>query len=445
MADADTAARLAALTERARVLAASIARAQAELATVAGEIDRLDALDGMPTAAWLAWQCRLVPAEARRSVTLGRRLAGLPQLREAFAQGRCSEGTAHTLARVATPENESALLATAEHATGAQLQTLVRDLRRVTPAPPGASEAGEQAGWTVDEHGRFRLHAVLSAASGGIVETALRAAHESLRAEADEPGRVSGADALLRVAEGYLAGHADADGVLPERFLTIVHVDATDGVARVAGVGPLDPAAAGEVRCDSWVASVVTRAGQPVTATAPTRCATAAQRRALVVRDRHCRFPGCGATRGLRAHHVVHAAAGGPTRLDNLVLLCARHHRLVHQPGWALHRDPDDGRVTVTTPHGTELDRPPPAPEAVRPPPATSPPPPPEHQPLTGYARDVVISGWLAPAQPSSSSGGRKSQRRSPTRTSVEEIHPPIAWKWSSSIEPSASTDSSNS
>lgn len=59
-------------------------------------------------------------------------------------------------------------------------------------------------------------------------------------------------------------------------------------------------------------------------------------RRALLLRDRHCRFPGCHQTRGLHAHHVVHWAAGGPTDLSNLVLLCAHHHRFVHDAGWTL-------------------------------------------------------------------------------------------------------------
>lgn len=255
-----------------------------------------------------------MPAEARRTVGLGRRLAGLPALRKAFAAGRFSEGTAATLARVATPANEPALLTTAEHATGAQLQTLVRDLRRAAPDPPRPPEEVERAGWYADDAGRFRLHATLTAERGGAVDTALRAAQQELRAGDPEASRVSGADALLRMAEGYLAGHADADGVLPERFLTLVHVDAATGVASVAGVGPLEAAAAGEVRCESRVAAVITREGRPVTATAPTRCATGAQRRALLVRDRCCRFPGCGATRALRAHHAVHAAAGGLTR-----------------------------------------------------------------------------------------------------------------------------------
>ena len=64
-----------------------------------------------------------------------------------------------------------------------------------------------------------------------------------------------------------------------------------------------------------------------------TRTVSPALRRALATRDRHCRFPGCTA-RHTDAHHVRHWADGGATALDNLVLLCRRHHRAVHEEGF---------------------------------------------------------------------------------------------------------------
>jgi hypothetical protein len=72
-----------------------------------------------------------------------------------------------------------------------------------------------------------------------------------------------------------------------------------------------------------------------------TRTIPPALRRALLARDRQCRFPGCNARR-CDAHHVRHWADGGPTRLDNLVLLCRRHHRAVHEEGFLVRMGPSD-------------------------------------------------------------------------------------------------------
>jgi hypothetical protein len=56
-------------------------------------------------------------------------------------------------------------------------------------------------------------------------------------------------------------------------------------------------------------------------------------------RDRECRFPGCGSRRFTEAHHIVWWRNGGRTDLDNLLLICSFHHRLVHEYGWRVRRD----------------------------------------------------------------------------------------------------------
>jgi HNH endonuclease len=90
------------------------------------------------------------------------------------------------------------------------------------------------------------------------------------------------------------------------------------------------------------------------------RCASAARRatvppglrRALSARDRGCRFPGCGHHRFVDAHHVRHWARGGETTLANLVLLCRRHHRLVHEGGYAI-----DDKLRFYDPWGRRIPR----------------------------------------------------------------------------------------
>ena len=91
-----------------------------------------------------------------------------------------------------------------------------------------------------------------------------------------------------------------------------------------------------------------------------TRTISPALRRALAARDRRCRFPGCG-NRRVDAHHIRHWADGGRTALDNLVLLCRRHHRAVHEEGFRVTMDAA-GEVRFAHPDGRPLVEAPPAP-----------------------------------------------------------------------------------
>jgi hypothetical protein len=76
------------------------------------------------------------------------------------------------------------------------------------------------------------------------------------------------------------------------------------------------------------------------------RLASPAQLAALTVRDHgRCQFPGCSHTRYLHAHHVQHWLYGGPTDVDNLVLICSFHHTLIHEQGYRIQRDGNTWRV----------------------------------------------------------------------------------------------------
>jgi hypothetical protein len=72
----------------------------------------------------------------------------------------------------------------------------------------------------------------------------------------------------------------------------------------------------------------------------------------LRYRDSECTFPGCGARRFTQAHHIVWWERGGHTDLDNLVLICSFHHKLVHEFGWKLRRT-SDGIVDWFYPDGS--------------------------------------------------------------------------------------------
>ena len=90
------------------------------------------------------------------------------------------------------------------------------------------------------------------------------------------------------------------------------------------------------MRRDSAGASLEDARGVPLKLGRRTRTVPKYLFRLLKHRDRHCRAPGCTRTIGLHAHHLVHWADGGETNLDNLVLLCSRHHHFVHEEHWQI-------------------------------------------------------------------------------------------------------------
>jgi hypothetical protein len=106
--------------------------------------------------------------------------------------------------------------------------------------------------------------------------------------------------------------------------------------------------------CDAvFTTIVVDSLGTPLDAGRTVRLATPVQRRALKVRDGGCVFPGCSApAEQCEAHHVVHFLDGGPTDLNNLALLCKRHHALAHTTGWSFKARHHDGFFEWTTPSG---------------------------------------------------------------------------------------------
>ena len=116
----------------------------------------------------------------------------------------------------------------------------------------------------------------------------------------------------------------------------VVHVDVDKHVGALH-LGPLlSDVECQYLSCDATCEVWFERAGRPIGAGRSTRTVNRRLRRALEHRDRCCVVPGCGATRGLHAHHLIHWENGGLTELDNLVLVCPYHHRLHHAGGITL-------------------------------------------------------------------------------------------------------------
>ncbi len=135
----------------------------------------------------------------------------------------------------------------------------------------------------------------------------------------------------------------------------IVHLDASTGAARLEGGPEIPTSTAERLACDARVQVLLNdRTDNRMYLGRKRRLASPAQIAALTVRDGgRCQFPGCTHSRHLHAHHVVPRWFGGLTDIDNLILICGYHHRLIHDHGYRIRRL--SGRWEFLRPDGTTL------------------------------------------------------------------------------------------
>jgi Domain of unknown function (DUF222)/HNH endonuclease len=342
-------------------LCADIHRAEFRLLELIGELDaqRPWRHETMPSAAhWLNAHCGIDLVTAREKVRIARALPELPAIRSAFRDGELSYSKVRALTRIADRYNEAELVAMARVQTAAQVEREVKARRQAErlQESQAAFTAYRHRGFTChyDETGAFVFEGRLPAEQGALLLTALDRAMEWLfQGELDRvPQAVRRADALAALAERFLGQPpvADAGMNTADRFQVTVHASA-ESLPEFGDVDPDDPPciedgpvlATETVRrltCDSALVRILTSgAGEPLDIGRKTRVIPAAIRRALQARDRGCRFPGCTNTRFVDGHHIRHWGDGGATRLDNLVLLCRHHHRLLHEGGYYVVRD----------------------------------------------------------------------------------------------------------
>jgi uncharacterized protein DUF222/HNH endonuclease len=373
--------------ENAELSGLTVAELEDELATLSShiyagtcrwlelvaELDRRGGFAGCTCAEWLAWRCGLSPRTAREHVRVALRLAELPLIRVAFACGKLSYAKVRALTRIAEPEAEEELLELALHLTAAQLERAIRAYRRVTTGEAVRVQDAAYVDWYWDEDGSLVLRGRLAPEDGAVFLRALDAARDGLRQQRreDERGsaepRPTNAEAVAAMADRALSGSERSGG---ERHQVVLHVDHAALTGGDAGGCELadGPAIAQEtarrLACDSSVIQLQERAGKTLSLGRKTRSIPPALRRALRRRDRGCRFPGCENHLFVDGHHVRHWARGGETSIDNLVLLCRRHHRLVHEGGYSIQRLPGN-RFRFRDPWGR------PIPDAPRSPPGS--------------------------------------------------------------------------
>jgi len=347
------------------------------------EIERrgLYTRDGhLSTASWLATRFKVAWGTAREQVRMARALEEMPETRRALDDGDLSMSAVRVLvaARDVDPvsfRDSEALLVDA-----ARIHSM-HDLRRAAAywrqgVERQAALDGEEK---LHEHrrlhasvtflGMVRLDGTLDPETGETLLTALQAVLDAeSRSGPENDDRAPAqrrADALGEICRQWLdlADRPTVAGERPHVNLTVDTDSVRDGsgvINEMDQVGPVDPALARRVLCDASIRRIVmTGRSEPLDVGRQTPVVSPAMRRAVIARDRHCRFPGCDRPHTwCDAHHVVHWADGGPTALPNLLLLCRRHHRMVHaRDGFRLELV--EGRPVFRRPDGSWLGAPP--------------------------------------------------------------------------------------
>jgi len=302
-------------------------------------------------AHWLSWRVGLDLGAAREHVRVARALGELPSIDAALRAGEVSYSKVRALTRVATPATEASLLEIARSATASQLEKICRSLRATIAASTDERPEDEAYRRWVRERetdaGLVRFDVQLRPEEAAVLRRALEKAVEV--SAGTRPASLRRADALIAIAETYLAGTPDAAPPVE----IVVHVDAA-GAATLDDGTALPPATAERLACDAAVVEVVEDSrGNVLDVGRRHRTIPTLLRRALRLRDRGCRFPGC-TNRRVDGHHVVPWSAGGPTTLANLCSLCRRHHTFVHEFGFCIQVD-GDGGFRFFDAHGREL------------------------------------------------------------------------------------------
>jgi hypothetical protein len=332
-------------------------------------------VDGhLSVVSWLAARVRLGLSRASQQVKLSRALRAMPVTADAFGSGELSSETVGLLvsakesAPVAFSEAEGMLVDAAGVLPAREFRAAVAYWRQAADASSAEERArriydGRHLHVSPTIEGTVRIDGDLDPESGHTLITALRSMQDTWARDELEDRRTAPqrrADALTELCRGWL-DRSDRPSVAGERPHVVVTVDLESLESRLGrrcelpDVGPITPEIARRLACDAGVSRVITGgASEPLDIGRRTPVVPAGMRRAVVIRDGGCRFPGCGRPQAwCDAHHVMHWADGGVTALDNLVLLCRPHHRAVHRD---FRVEMDDGVPAFSRSDGSRLD-----------------------------------------------------------------------------------------
>ena len=332
----------------------------------AGEVWRNDGATSM--TAWLRHHTGRSGRDAAHCTRTARRLHVLPVTAAAYRHGVLSDGQVQAI--VANLSDRTVglfgqhedtvipeLAGLSVQDTAVAMQDWAQRAQAVMGDPPEPPLPVRSLHLSRILDGRRELTGSFDPEGGAVIATALRLAQtpDAIGEPARSPAQRR-ADALVDVCRRFLDHqHGRRGGRHRPHLNVITTLDDLErrGGGRLVDGTPLDAATLSRLACDTGVHRVVTDGRSAILDYGTTtRTVPAPLFNALVIRDGHCRFAGCDRPPDwTEAHHVRRIARGGATALDNLVLVCSRHHHLLHSPGWDAKLLPDN-TLQVTDPTG---------------------------------------------------------------------------------------------
>ena len=302
---------------------------------------------------WIRFNCHLTDKAAGDLVAVGRNAGGLPESAQAMQAGEIGYSHLVVLARTAEAVgkvfDETKLLRLAREQTPGRFYFKCQHYRHSLDAKGYAQEQADlvenrHLSLSAAEDGCLLINGVLDPVGGAVVRAALEplARKSDAEDERDLPKRY--ADALVELAHGGK----------PANLQITASIETVKGLAGATGGEmefslPLSSTTVQRMACDCSVMRVLLDQESVVVDVGRSkRVISGPARRALKARDGHCQWDGCDrpASR-CDGHHLVHWINGGNTELSNLILLCHRHHWLVHEGGWQLVKADDGALVPV--------------------------------------------------------------------------------------------------
>ena len=347
---------------------------------------------------WLMWRCDLSTNAAREKLRMAHALKELPLISAAFSKGELSYTKVRALTRVATALNESELIEMAMRMSARHVEEHCKQRRNATRASTATALNAQQNRtfrvWHDQARGTVHFSVEMSVEEAELIEKAVEKAAVQLSADTGSSASMpeesvswasQQSDALVFLCRSFLDGVAPTE--TPESFSdqfsgqfssqysdqtssqsaspfsdksdppdtpntpktasstadhyqVVIHVDEAALCGAEAGNSQYPIESVRRMCCDGSLIPLVENAkGEPLNVGRKVRTITTAIRRALWARDKGCGFPGCSHDRFVDAHHIQHWADGGETSVENLVLLCSTHHKLVHEGGYSIQRD----------------------------------------------------------------------------------------------------------